>query len=116
MNIIFIDNGVTVENNIQEVSESKLMSMAVKMNTPEWNDILLEAAEWGVVAGLAYYSFGFLAKTAIAIKMINVDSCFICLKFKLIFDYIKENLDFDQLINEYNYKRKLHIILKILIS
>ena len=69
MNIIFIDNGVTVENNIQEVSESKLRSMAVKMNTPEWNDILLEAAEWGVVAGITYYSFGIFAKTATAIKI-----------------------------------------------
>jgi hypothetical protein len=69
INIVFIDNGITVENNIQEVSESKLMSMAAEMNTPEWNDILWEAAEWGAVAGITYYSFGLLAKGAIAYKI-----------------------------------------------
>jgi hypothetical protein len=69
VNTIFLDKGITVENNIQEVSEDKLISMALEMNTPEWNDILLEVAEWGVVAGITYYSFGFLAKTAVAIKI-----------------------------------------------
>ncbi len=41
-----------VENNLEEVDGSKLLLMAIDMNTPDWNDILLEIVEWGVVWGI----------------------------------------------------------------
>lgn len=60
---------LTVENNIERVPEGRLLSMAAEMHAPEWNDILLEIAEWGAVAGVSLATYGAMAKGAVALKM-----------------------------------------------
>jgi len=60
-----------VPNNIQEVTNTKLLSMAAQMNTPEWTDALIEVAEWGAVAGVTYFSYGVLTNVAIATKLLR---------------------------------------------
>ena len=66
-----IHDNLIVENNIQKVDNERILSIAASMNKPEWDDILIEVAEWAGVGVVTYVSAGWLAQFAVYIKSLR---------------------------------------------
>lgn len=63
------NEGLVATNNIMEVDNTRLLSIAAEMNTPEWNDVLVEVTEWLAVSAIVLGTSGFLAKIAVPVKV-----------------------------------------------
>jgi len=74
MTVLYIDytnlaiEPITIVENKIQIEDEKLLLLAAELNTPEWNDILLEAGEWAVVAGVSYASGSLMTGVALGVK------------------------------------------------